>query len=45
MTEFKAIIKKWRNSLGFKIPNEVVNCEKIKLNKEITVVIIGDKEE
>ena len=45
MTEFKATIKKWRNSLGFKIPGEVVKSEKIKLNKEITVVIMGDKKE
>ena len=45
MREFKAVIKKWRNSLGFKIPDEIVKSEKIKLNKKIIVVIMGNTSE
>lgn len=39
MMEIKAKTKKWGNSIGVLIPNEVVKEEKIKPNQEITLMI------
>ncbi|MBS3149722.1 hypothetical protein J4455_03460 [Candidatus Woesearchaeota archaeon] len=41
MEQFEAIPKKWGNSLGITIPADVVESEKIQLEKKITVLVIG----
>ncbi len=43
MEQFKAIPKKWGNSLGITIPAEVVKEENIKPKKEVIVLVFGDK--
>ena len=45
MREFEATIKKRKNSLGFIIPDIVIKSEKIKPNKKIIVVIMGNIKE
>lgn len=43
MLEFKTTTKKWGNSIGITIPNNIVNKGKIKTEKEIEVIIIDKK--
>lgn len=43
MEQFKAIPKKWGNSIGITIPAKVVKEENIKPRKEVTILIFGDK--
>lgn len=40
MLEFKAIPRKWGNSIGITLPNNIVEEGKIKENKEIQVLIV-----
>jgi len=40
MLEFKAIPRKWGNSIGITLPNEIVEEGRIKPKKEIEVLII-----
>lgn len=42
MEQFKAIPKKWGNSLGITIPAEIIKAEKLKLNKETIFLVVGD---
>ena len=43
MLEFKAIPRKWGNSIGITLPNNIVEEGKIKENKEIQVLIVEKK--
>jgi len=43
MLEFKAIPRKWGNSIGITLPNEIVEEGKIKTQKEIDVLIVEKK--
>ncbi|MDD5651161.1 MAG: hypothetical protein PHF86_12225 [Candidatus Nanoarchaeia archaeon] len=43
MLEFKAIPRKWGNSVGITLPNNIVSEGKIKNKKEIEVLIIEKK--
>lgn len=45
MREFKAIPKKWGNSIGITIPKEVAKEEKIKPNKEITLLVLSSQKD
>lgn len=40
MLEFKAIPRKWGNSIGITFPNEIVENGKIKTKKEVRILII-----
>lgn len=40
MLEFKAIPRKWGNSIGITFPNEIVEDGKIKTKKEVRILII-----
>ena len=42
MEQFKAAPKRWGNSLGVTIPSEVIKSENIKLNREVTFLVVGD---
>jgi len=39
MIEFKAMPRKWGNSIGITLPNEVVEAGNIKTQKEIIVIV------
>ncbi len=41
MKEFKVCARKWGDSLGIVIPRKIVEEEKIRPEKEITVCVIG----
>lgn len=43
MLEFKSIPRKWGNSIGITLPNEIVQKANIKTKKEIDVIIIEKK--
>jgi len=43
MLEFKAIPRKWGNSIGITLPNEIVEEGDIKTKKEINILIIEKK--
>ena len=43
MLEFKAIPRKWGNSIGITLPNEVIEKGKIKTKSEIEVLIVNKK--
>lgn len=43
MEQFEAIPKKWGNSIGITIPADVVENEKIKPEKKITILVIGNQ--
>lgn len=43
MLEFKAVPRKWGNSIGITLPNEVVEEGGIKTKKEIEVLIVEKK--
>lgn len=43
MLEFKAIPRKWGNSIGITLPNDIVSEGKIRNKKEIEVLIIEKK--
>lgn len=42
MEQFKAMPKKWGNSLGITIPAEIIKEEKIKPNEKINVLVFKD---
>ena len=42
MEQFKAIPKKWGNSIGITIPSDVIKQEHIKPQKKVIVLVIGD---
>jgi len=44
MEQFKALPKKWGNSLGITIPVEIVESEHIQADKKITVLIFGNQQ-
>lgn len=43
MKQFKAVTKKWGNSIGITIPADVVKKEQIKPQKKITVLVMGEQ--
>jgi len=43
MFEFKAVPRKWGNSIGITFPNEVVEGANIKTKREIKVLIMKKK--
>lgn len=43
MEQFKAIPKKWGNSVGITIPSEIIKVENIELNKGIDILVIGNR--
>ena len=43
MLEFKATPRKWGNSIGITLPNEIVEEGRIKTKKEIEILIIDKK--
>ena len=43
MLEFKAIPRRWGNSIGITLPNNIVEEGRIKENKEIQVLIVEKK--
>jgi antitoxin component of MazEF toxin-antitoxin module len=43
MLEFKAVPKKWGNSIGITLPNKIVEEGDIKAKKEIEVFIVEKK--
>ena len=43
MFEFKAVPRKWGNSLGITLPNDIVEEGGIKTKKEIEVLIVEKK--
>ena len=45
MQAFKATPKRWGNSLGVTIPNEIVKREKFSSQKEVTVFVLGNQME
>lgn len=42
MEQFKAVAKKWGNSIGITIPAEVVERAHIKSDKKMTVLILNE---
>ena len=42
MDQFKAVPKKWGNSLGITIPPEIIKSENLKLNEEAVFLVVGD---
>ena len=42
MEQFKAVPKKWGNSLGVTIPSEIIKSENLKQNKEAIFLVVGD---
>ena len=42
MEQFKAIPKRWGNSLGITIPSEIIKSENLHLNKEAVFLVLGD---
>lgn len=44
MQQFKAVPKKWGNSIGITIPAGVIQQEHIQPRKKITVLIIGEQQ-
>ena len=45
MEQFKAVPKKWGNSLGITIPSEVIKSENLKQNKEAIFLVLEDNRE
>ena len=45
MEQFKAVPKKWGNSLGITIPSEVIKSENLKQNKEAIFMVLEDNRE
>ena len=45
MEQFKAVPKKWGNSVGITIPSEIIKSENLKLNKEAIFLVLGDNRE
>jgi antitoxin component of MazEF toxin-antitoxin module len=43
MFEFKAIPRKWGNSVGITLPNEIVEAGNLKTKKEIEILIVEKK--
>lgn len=43
MQTFKTTPKRWGNSLGVTIPNEIVKREKLSIRKEVTVFVLGNQ--
>lgn len=43
MLKFKAIPRKWGNSIGITLPNEVVEQGNIKTEKEVEILVIEKK--
>lgn len=43
MLEFKAVTRKWGNSIGITIPNEVVEEGHIKTKEDVKVLIVEKK--
>jgi antitoxin component of MazEF toxin-antitoxin module len=43
MIEFRAIPRKWGNSIGITLPNDIVEEGNIKTEKEIDVLIVEKK--
>ena len=44
MQQFKAVPKKWGNSIGITIPSEVIRQEHVQPQKKVTVLIIGEQQ-
>ncbi len=44
MQQFKAVPKKWGNSIGITIPADVIQQEHVQPRKKITVLIIGEQQ-
>ena len=42
MEQFKAVPKKWGNSLGVTIPSEIIKSENLKMNKEAIFLVMKD---
>ncbi|HLC62098.1 MAG TPA: AbrB/MazE/SpoVT family DNA-binding domain-containing protein [Candidatus Nanoarchaeia archaeon] len=42
MEQFKAVPKKWGNSLGVTIPSEVIKSENLKTNEEAIFLVMKD---
>ncbi len=42
MQQFEAVAKKWGNSIGITIPNEVVKQEHLKPQKKVTILVVGE---
>lgn len=44
MEQFRAVPKKWGNSIGITIPAGVIEQEHIQPQKKITVLVVGDQQ-
>ena len=44
MQQFKAVPKKWGNSIGITIPTDIIEQAQISLQKKITVLVMGDQQ-
>lgn len=44
MQQFKAVPKKWGNSIGITIPAEVIRQEHVQPQKKVTVLIMGEQQ-
>ncbi len=44
MEQFRAVPKKWGNSIGITIPADIIEQAQINLQKKITVLVMGDQQ-